>query len=141
MAKIHRFVPQEYHLTLGSHPPALRIEPGDTVVTSTVDASGCDATGAQVVVHGNAQTGPFYVEGAQPGDVLVVQFDHIYPNRIHGYSGCGLSSNVVDPSYVREIPGEGDRLHQALQHATTEMLRWLQRDYGLDAPMAHMVLG
>lgn len=109
MATTHHFVPKRYHLTLGSHAPELRIKPGDTVVTSTVDASGCDATGDAVVGHGNAQTGPFYIEGAEPGDVLVVRFDAMWPNRHHGYSGCGLSSNVVEPTYVREIPGEGDR--------------------------------
>lgn len=109
MGNVHRFVPQQYHLTLGSHPPALRVEPGDQIVTSTVDASGCDATGEQVVGHGNAQTGPFYIEGAEPGDIVSVRFDDIRPNRGHAYSGCGLSSNVVDAAYVREIPGEGDR--------------------------------
>lgn len=109
MATTHHFVPKQYHLTLGSHDPVLRIKPGDTVVTSTVDASGCDATGQQVVGHGNAQTGPFYIEGAEPGDIVSVRFEHIWPNRDHGYSGCGVSSNVVEPTYVREIPGEGER--------------------------------
>ena len=32
-------------------------------------------------------------------------------------------------------------LDQALQHATTEMLRWLQQDYGLDARAASTLLG
>ena len=30
--------------------------------------------------------------------------------------------------------GNARPLDQALQHATTEMLRWLRADYGLDAP-------
>ncbi|NLJ80166.1 MAG: acetamidase [Firmicutes bacterium] len=109
MAKTHHFVPERYHLTLGSHEPVLVIAPGDTVLTSTVDASGCDSTGEKVVGHGNAQTGPFYIQGAEPGDILSVKFERIWPNRTYGYSGCGLSSNVVEPAYVREIPGEGDR--------------------------------
>ena len=37
--------------------------------------------------------------------------------------------------------GNARPLHQALQHATTEMLRWLQHDYDLDALTAHMLLG
>src|SRR5690625_4464365 len=109
MAQHHMFQPTTYHLTLGSHEPVLHIQPGDSVTTSTVDASGCDATGEQVVAHGNAQTGPFYIEGAEPGDILSVRFDHIEPNRDHGYSGCGLSSNVIEPRAVPEIPAEGER--------------------------------
>lgn len=114
LARKHEFVPQRYHLTLGSHDPVLKIKPGDTVTTSTVDASGCDKTGEQVVAHGNAQTGPFYIEGAEPGDILSVRFDRIWPNRGHGYSGCGLSSSVVDPKYVPEIPGEGVRSYWSI---------------------------
>ena len=32
-------------------------------------------------------------------------------------------------------------LDQALQHATTEMLRWLDEDYGLDARAASHLMG
>ncbi|HEY8742931.1 MAG TPA: hypothetical protein VIU62_07530, partial [Chloroflexota bacterium] len=32
-------------------------------------------------------------------------------------------------------------LDEALQHATTELLRWLQEDYGLDAVAASILLG
>ena len=37
--------------------------------------------------------------------------------------------------------GNARPLDQALQHATTEMLRWLQEDYGLDALSASTLLG
>jgi amidase len=37
--------------------------------------------------------------------------------------------------------GNGRPLDQALQHATTEMLRWLQEDRGLDALGAQILLG
>src|SRR5438034_9569570 len=37
--------------------------------------------------------------------------------------------------------GNARPLDQCVQHATTEMLRWLQDDYGLDAPGAHLLLG
>ena len=33
------------------------------------------------------------------------------------------------------------KLDQAVQHATTEMLRWLDEDYGLDASSASILLG
>ena len=66
----HEFSPTTYWNTMGSHPAALTIKPGDTVVTTTVDALGVDANGEQVATRGNPQTGPFHVEGAKPGDTL-----------------------------------------------------------------------
>src|ERR1700730_14436517 len=60
-AETHRFVPTTYYSTLSSeHAPALRIKSGDRVVTSTVDNSGKE-------VSLNPLTGPFYIEGAEPG--------------------------------------------------------------------------
>src|SRR5687767_7673146 len=76
---IHRFTPTRYHNTLGSHQPALHIADGDTVETSTVDAIGNDANGVCVAERSNPQTGPFYVDGAAPGDTLAVRLDHIWP--------------------------------------------------------------
>ena len=37
--------------------------------------------------------------------------------------------------------GNARPLDQAVQHATTEMLRWLQEDYALDIPSASLLLG
>jgi amidase len=100
----HQFTPTHYHTAIGSHEPVLRIAPGDTVITTTVDADGHDAHNEQVTPPGNPQTGPFYVEGAEPGDTLVVHLDRITPNRPTGYTATVLAPNVVDPSFVRELP-------------------------------------
>jgi acetamidase/formamidase len=100
----HHFHPTHYHTTIGSHEPVLRIVDGDTIITTTVDASGKDERGEQVTLGGNPQTGPFYVEGAQPGDTLVMHLDRLYPNRDSGFSGTVVAPNVVDPWYVRELP-------------------------------------
>lgn len=102
----HEFAPTEYHNTLGPHPPVLRIQPGDTVVTTTVDARGFDARREQVARRGNPQTGPFFVEGAEPGDTLVMRLDQIKPNREYGFCGSSLAANVVDPDYVRQLPDD-----------------------------------
>jgi acetamidase/formamidase len=83
---VHHFTPTHYHTTIGSHPPVLRIADGDTVVTTTVDARGADASGQRVTPPGNPQTGPFYIEGAQPGDTLVVKLEKLRPNRPHGWT-------------------------------------------------------
>ena len=100
----HQFAPTHYHVTMGTHEPVLRVEAGDTIVTTTVDAGGADAAGRQVAPRGNPQTGPFYVAGAEVGDTLVVQLERIEPNRERGFTGTVVAPNVVDPSYVRELP-------------------------------------
>ena len=41
----HQFMPTCYHRSLGSYEPVLRIQSGDTISTTTVDASGCDNQG------------------------------------------------------------------------------------------------
>jgi amidase len=100
----HQFSPAVYHVTIGSHEPVLRIAPGDTVATTTCDARGYDANDTQAAPRGNAQTGPFFVEGATPGDTLAVRFDSIRPNRRRAWSRAALAPNVVDPEYVPELP-------------------------------------
>ncbi len=105
----HRFDPTHYHVTIGAHEPVLRISDGDTVITTTVDARGCDASGEQVTAGGNPQTGPFYVEGAEPGDTLAVHLDRLSPNREMGWTGTVVASNIVDPDAVRDMP-PGDAL-------------------------------
>ena len=100
----HHFTPTHYHTAIGSHEPVLRIAPGDTVVTTTVDAGGGDQSGQQVTQRGNPQTGPFYIEGAEHGDTLVVHFGKIAPNRATGWTATVLAENVVDPAFVRELP-------------------------------------
>lgn len=101
----HHFQPARYVTTIGSHAPVLRIAPSDTVVTTTVDARGVDADGRQASRPGNPQTGPFFVEEAEPGDALVLRIDHLWPNRDHGFSNSVVAPNAVDPWFVRELPG------------------------------------
>lgn len=104
---IHHYQPTHYHVAIGAHEPVLRIADGDSVITTTVDAGGHDHTGERVTPGGNPQTGPFFVEGAEPGDTLAVRFDRLYPNRDHGYTATVVAANVVDPWYVRELPDGG----------------------------------
>ncbi|MDA1348748.1 MAG: acetamidase/formamidase family protein [Chloroflexi bacterium] len=101
----HQLTPDRYHPTIGSHEPVLSVSSGDTVSTTTVDAGGWDAGGDRVTSHGNAQTGPIYVGGAQPGDVLSVTLDRVWPNRGHGFCSRKILPNVLDPGHdggVRE---------------------------------------
>ncbi|TFG61413.1 MAG: acetamidase, partial [Spirochaetales bacterium] len=102
----HHFQPAAYHTSFGSHPPVLHIADGDTVVTTTLDAVGTDAAGRQAARGPNPQTGPFYIEGAEPGDTLMVHIDHLHPNRETGWSNSMLAAHVVDPVYSSKLPEE-----------------------------------
>ncbi|BDI28651.1 amidase [Capsulimonas corticalis] len=100
----HQFTPTHYFSTLGSHPPVLRIADGDTVATTTLDAGGFDLHRERRHKGVNPMTGPFYVEGAEPGDTLAVRLDRLRPNRRFGWSGVQLASNVMDPADVALLP-------------------------------------
>jgi len=122
----HEFEPTVFHSTIGSHPPVLRIEPGDTVVTSTVDAAGRDARGSQVAPPGNPQTGPFFINGAQPGDMLAVHFDKIWPNRDRAWASASIAPHVLDPAYLHDQPAAPERAiaewHIDTEQATATLL-------------------
>src|SRR5262245_61489092 len=100
-ADTHTFIPQTFYNTFSfAHPPALRIKPGDRVVTKTADAAGVDWNGKTVASGPNPQTGPFYVEGAEPGDMLVVTIERLETNRATAYSGSLLAPYTVDPAAI-----------------------------------------
>jgi acetamidase/formamidase len=101
---VHHFQPSHYYSAIGTAEPVLRIKPGDTVHTTCVDAAGQDSALQKVTPGGNPMTGPFYVEGARPGDTLVVHLEAITPNRRYGWSASFLAPNVVDPISVRDLP-------------------------------------
>ncbi len=52
---------------MGPYEPVLRVADGDSIATTTVDARGFDRNRENVTPRGNPQTGPFYVERAEPG--------------------------------------------------------------------------
>jgi acetamidase/formamidase len=100
-AETRQFVPTTFYNTYSfAHPPALRIKAGDRVVTKTVDAGGVDWTGKTVAAGPNPQTGPFYVEGAEPGDMLVVTIEKLETNRAMAYSSSLLAPYAVDPAAI-----------------------------------------
>ena len=101
---IHRFTPARFFNTIGPHGAQLRIADGDTVITGTLDAHGFDAGNNQLGQDPNPMSGPFYVEGAEPGDSLSVRIDRIDMDRGHGWTRQGLAWNVVDPAEVSALP-------------------------------------
>src|SRR5262245_55435267 len=106
-AETQRFTPTQFYNTWSAaHPPALRIKPGDRGVTKTVDAGGVDWNGKTVAEGPNPQTGPFYIEGAEAGDMIVVTLEKIETNRAMAYSSSLLAPFVTTP---QAINGRTDR--------------------------------
>ena len=106
-------VAETYYNTFSrSHAPLARIRPGETVTTKTIDASGRDETGTVRAKPPNPLTGPFYVEGAEPGDALVVRFSRVRLNRNWGWSAYRLGLYSLTPESIEGIypnrykPGE-----------------------------------
>ncbi len=97
------FEPTEFHRQFaGTIAPALRINPGDTVKTWTVDAGGSDASKKRRSAGGNPETGPFYVEGAMPGDTLVVKLNRVRLNRDSAGSGDRIVPDALSAGYFRD---------------------------------------
>lgn len=102
-ATIHDFEPKEFHRVFSSAiPPVMHIFPGDTVRTWTVDAGGVDKNGEHRSQGGNPETGPFFIEGAFPGDTLVIKLNKVRLNRDTAASGSGIADNAVTPDYVHD---------------------------------------
>lgn len=79
--------------TFGGVEPVASIRPGTTIFTSTLDCfaglvrSTSDRP-SQVLDprYLNPQTGPFYIEGAEPGDTIAIHFVSIEPRNSWGVS-------------------------------------------------------
>jgi amidase len=119
------FTPTTYAREFSSRiKPVLTVAPGDTIATSTVDAAGADAKGIRRVLGGNPQTGPFYVEGALPGDTLVVRLVRVRLNRDYALSDDGIVSRAMDSGLAVKAQDLGNdvrwHLDVAKGVATTE---------------------
>lgn len=83
-----------------AEPPALHIFPGDTVNTRTFDGQGRDAHATRHGTGGDVNTGPFYVEGALPGDTLVVHIVKLRTNKPIGRQGSRFNQHAVTQAYA-----------------------------------------
>src|SRR5215813_14810480 len=93
-----RYVPkhEELKYTFGGVPPTHHIAPGTRIVSWTEDCYDGAVTRpdqmpskVQAPGHDNPQTGPFYVDGAEPGDTLAIHILKLEPGRDYGVSAFG----------------------------------------------------
>jgi amidase len=104
----HEFTPTKFYRQFsGLNEPVLRVSPGDTIHTTTVDAGGTDEKGVKRVLGGNPETGPFYVEGAEPGDTLVVHLVRLRLNRDWAISDDDLVPRAVDTEWAVKMKDAG----------------------------------
>src|ERR1039457_779001 len=93
----HDFIPSTFYRQFSAtNKPVLTVSPGDTIHTTTVDAGGTDEKGITRVLGGNPETGPFYIETAAPGDILVVHLTRLRLNRDWAISDDGIVDRGVD---------------------------------------------
>ena len=85
--------PTKLAYTFGGFDPLVSVRPGTTVSTWTMDCFAGRVRSTSDLVSEvcdprflNPQTGPFFVEGAEPGDTLVVHFRSITPRESQGVS-------------------------------------------------------
>ena len=123
--------------TFGGAAPVTSIRPGTLITTSTLDCFGgrlrsssdlstevCDPR------YLNPQTGPFYVEGAEPGDTLAVHFASIEPRESWGVSStvpffgsltstgftAGLQEALAERTWIYEL----DRVDRLVRYAAAD---------------------
>jgi acetamidase/formamidase len=134
------FVPgrEQYAYTFGGVSPVMRISPGTALRLWSDDAFGGvlrsveDLSSAKVDLrYVNPQTGPFYVEGAQPGDTLVLHLAALEPARDWGASAAipffgGMTSTdrvvtlqepLPDTTWIYELDRERNTVAFAARHS------------------------
>jgi acetamidase/formamidase len=92
-AETLNYIPKHEELTytFGGVPAIKRIKPGTRIVSWTEDCFDGDVKTAADLPskvmkpgHDNPQTGPFYIEGAEPGDTVSVHIIKLEPARDYG---------------------------------------------------------
>jgi acetamidase/formamidase len=96
----HTLVPTTWYNVLGTFPPVLTVESGDTVVTETIDANGWDKSDSLVSGSPNPMT----------------------PIRSTGWTRAALAENVVDPTFVPELPPRDRAIWRIDRNALTATL-------------------
>jgi amidase len=103
-AETHQVVATNFYRTFSrSHPVLKRVKPGDIVITKTLDAGGQDEKDVRRSEPSNPLTGPFFVEGAEAGDVLVIRFLKVRMNRNWGWTAYRLGLFSLTPESIEGL--------------------------------------
>ncbi len=146
---VHYQVPaKDLKYVYGVAPPVARLHPGDVLETNTVDAFGNaiqkPGDTLALVKGDNPLTGPFFIEGAEPGDTLAVK---ILDLQVDGNQGVGalapgfgaLNPTLYTPMINQPLP---ERIwFYPIDHATnTATFHALDSNFSVKIPL-HPFLG
>ena len=100
-----RFTPTVGYSTFAVRDPVGRVRPGTVLVSRTMHDAYYDVGGGTFP----GEVGPFWVEGAQPGDMLVVEILKVRPNHTLAASQIsqslgGLSADPRSPMLNDPVP-------------------------------------
>jgi amidase len=137
----HRFHPKRYHNAIGTAEPCFQLADGDTLITDTLDASGLDAQEVQAGHRPNPMTGPFFIEGAEPGDTLSVRIDRLTPSRATGWTYSPLAFTVLDPAAIPNRPTNERAVWNINSNAGTVRLAQPPRGLEAFAPALQPMIG
>jgi acetamidase/formamidase len=88
--------------------PVAHLKPGDVLDTNTVDADGHALEDAGMKVLGpNPLTGPFYIDGAEPGDTIAIHFLAVDVNAEKGFGSAGPGFGAINSSGYTPMLGGG----------------------------------
>ncbi len=142
-----RPTPDQYAWTFGGAAPTHRIKPGTALKLWTEDAfSGrlqrvSDLPSVLDMTEVNPQTGPFFVEGAEPGDTLALHIVDLTPARDWAASTTipffGALTGTDRTALLNEPLPERTWIYQLDRARGT--VRYEARNLSLDLPLAPML--
>ncbi|NED99715.1 acetamidase/formamidase family protein [Phytoactinopolyspora halotolerans] len=150
--EIIEFIPEreQYAWTFGGVPPVRTVTPGTLMRLWTEDAfsgrlqSASDRPSEKLDMREvNPQTGPFYVEGAEPGDTLALHIVDLEPARDWAASATiplfgGLTSTDRTVTLQDALP-ELTWIYQLDRERQTVRFEALRGELQLDLPVAPML--
>ncbi len=141
--------PSALAYTFGGFEPLVSVRPGTVVSTWTMDCFAGRVRSTTDLVsqvcdprYLNPQTGPFYVDGAEPGDTLAVHFLHIVPRESRGVSTTvplfgSLTATTLTPMLHDPLP-ERTWVYEIDTAAGAVRYDALDSDYQVDLPLDPM---
>ena len=142
--------PDQYAWTFGGVAPTHRISPGTVLKLWSEDAfsgrltrSDQRASDVLVITEINPQTGPFYVEGAEPGDTLALHIADLTPARDWGASSLiplfGGLTGTDRTALLHEPLPELSWIYQLDRAKGTLLFEALRGEFQVELPLAPML--
>jgi amidase len=142
------YIPKHEELvyTFGGHPAKMHLTPGTTLITWTEDCydgavKSPNDVPSKVIPpgHDNPQTGPFYIDGAEPGDALAVHIIKLEPAREYAISssfpGFGALTATSYTALLHEPLEETVWFYKVDKAKNTVRYQALKSKHTVDLPM------